>query len=121
MLKDTAQLFDELVHFVTQHGYGEVYTRDPRQEVPADCGFVRFRTPGGVLFTSAGLVKFRTREEGVTACKAFAEHSVTPIEVQMNFPRASPHTFASPTFAQAQEATQRRWHRWKRALGAWRR
>jgi hypothetical protein len=39
MLKDTAQLFDELVHFVTQHGYGEVYTRDPRQEVPADYGF----------------------------------------------------------------------------------
>ena len=73
MLKDTAQLFDELVYFVTQHGYGEVYTRDPRQEVPADCGFVRFRTPGGVLFTSAGLVKFRTREDGVTACQAFAE------------------------------------------------
>ena len=64
MLKDTAQLFDALVHFVRQHGYGEVYTRDPRQEVPADCGFVRFRTPGGVLFTSAGLVKFRTREDG---------------------------------------------------------
>jgi len=65
MLKDTAQLFDALVHFVTQQGYGEVYTRDPRQEVPPDCGFVRFRTPGGVLFTSAGLVKFCTREEGV--------------------------------------------------------
>ena len=70
MLRDMAQLFDALVVFVTQHGYGEVYARDPRQEVPADCGFVRFRTPGGVLFTSVGLVKFRTREDGVTACKA---------------------------------------------------
>ena len=121
MLKDTAQLFDELVHFVTQHGYGEVYTRDPRQEVPADCGFVRFRTPGGVLFTSAGLVKFRTRADGVTACQAFAEHCGTPMEVQMNFPRVSPCTFASPTFAEAQAATQSRWRRWKHAVGAWRR
>jgi hypothetical protein len=120
MLKDTAQLFDALVHFVTQQGYGEVYTRDPRQEVPPDCGFVRFRTPGGVLFTSAGLVKFCTREEGVMACKAFAEQSRTPMEVQMNFPRASPHTFASPTFATAQAATESRWLRWKRAWGAWR-
>jgi hypothetical protein len=121
MAKVTDQLFDEFVHFVMQHGYGEGYTRDPRQAVPPDCGFVRFRTPGGVLFTSAGLVKFRTREEGVTACKAFAEHCGTPMEVQMNFPRVSPHTFASPTFAEAQAATQSRWHRWKRALGAWRR
>jgi hypothetical protein len=113
-------LFDALVHFVTQQGYGEVYTRDPRQEVPPDCGFVCFRTPGGVLFTSAGLVKFCTREEGVMACKAFAEQSRTPMEVQMNFPRASPHTFASPTFATAQAATESRWLRWKRAWGAWR-
>ena len=120
MAQGTAQLFDTFVHFVTQHGYGEQYTRDPRQAVPTDCGFVRFRTPGGVLFTSAGLVKFRTHEEGVTACKAFAEHCGTPMEVQMNFPRASPHTFASPTFAEAQAATQSRWRRWKRALGAWR-
>jgi hypothetical protein len=120
MLKDAAQLFDELVHFVTQHGYGEVHTRDSRQEVPLDCGFVRFRTPGGVLFTSAGLVKFRTREEGVIACRAFAEHCGTPMEVQMNFPRASPHTFASPTFAKAQAATESRWHQWKRAWDAWR-
>jgi hypothetical protein len=111
MLKDTAQLFDELVHFVTQYGYGELYTRDPRREVPADCGFVRFRTPGGVLFTSAGLVEFRTQEAGVTAGQAFAEHCGTPMEVQMNFPRVSPPTFPSPTFAAAQAATQSRWHR----------
>src|SRR5262249_57080820 len=118
MLKDAAQLFDALVQFVTQHGYGEVHTRDPRQEVPPDCGFVRFRTPGGVLFTSAGLVKFRTREEGVTACQTFATHSAIPMEVQMNFPRAAPHTFSSPTFAAAQADTHSQWHRWERALTA---
>ena len=120
MLKVTDQLFDEFVHFVTQHGYGEGYTRDPRHAVPPDCGFVRFRVPGGVLFTSTGLVKFRTREEGVTACQTFAARSAAPMEVQMHFPRAAPHTFASSTFAAAQAATQRRWHRWTRALGAWR-
>jgi hypothetical protein len=115
-------LFDEFVHFVMQHSYGERYTRDPHQAVPPDCGFVRFRTPGGVLFTSAGLglVKFRTWEEGVTVCQAFAARSATPMEVQMHFPRAAPHTFSSSTFAAAQAVTQSRWHRWKRALGAWR-
>jgi len=111
MLKVTDQLFDEFVCFATQHGYGERYTRDPRQAVPPDCGFVRFRTPGGVLFASAGLVKFRTREEGVTACQTFAECSATPMEMQMNFPRAAPHTFSSPTFAEAQAVTQSRWRR----------
>src|SRR5262245_12913916 len=120
MLKDAAQLFDALVQFVTQHGYGEVHTRDPRQEVPPDCGFVRYRTPGGVLFTSAGLVKFRTREEGVTACQAFAARRATPMEVQMNFPRASPPTFTSHPSAAAQAATARRRPRGKPAGGAWR-
>jgi hypothetical protein len=118
MAKVTDQLFDEFVHFVMQHGYGEGYTRDPRQAVPPDCGFVRFRTPGVVLFTAAGLVKFRTPEAGVTACQAFAARSATPMEVQMNFPRAAPHTFASSTFAEAHAATQSRWHRFKRILGA---
>ena len=120
MLTVTDQLFDEFVHFIMQHSSGERYTRDPHQAVPPDCGFVRFRTPGGVLFTSAGLVKFHTREEGVTACQTFAARSATPMEVHMHFPRAAPHTFASPTFAAAQAATQSRWHRWKCALGAWR-
>jgi hypothetical protein len=120
MLKITDQLFDEFVHFVMQHRSGERYTRDPHLVVPPDCGFVRFRTPGGVLFTAAGLVKFRTREEGVTACQAFAARSAAPMEVQMHFPRAAPHTFSSPTFAAAQAATQSRWRRWTRALGAWR-
>jgi hypothetical protein len=45
MLKDTVQLFDALVHFVTQHGYGEVYTRDPRarrcRQTVALCAFER--------------------------------------------------------------------------------
>ena len=67
MLKVTDQLFDEFVHFVMQHRSGERYTRDPHQAVPPDCGFVRFRTPGGVLFTSAGLVQFRTWEEQTTS------------------------------------------------------
>src|SRR6266542_4240144 len=78
---------DRRTHFVTQHGYGVGYTRDPRQAVPPDCGFVRFRTPGGVLFTSAGLVKFHKRGRGGTACQAFAALSATPMEVQMDFPR----------------------------------
>jgi hypothetical protein len=54
-------LFDDCVHFVIQHGCGDVYTRDPHQAVPPDCGFVRGRYPGATLFTSAGIVKFRTR------------------------------------------------------------
>ena len=62
----------------------------------------------------------REVSEGVTACQTFAAHSAAPMEVQMNFPRASPHTFASPTFATAQAATESRWLRWKRAWGAWR-
>ena len=45
MLKDTVQLFDALVHFVRQHGYGEVYTRDPRarrcRQTVALCAFER--------------------------------------------------------------------------------
>jgi hypothetical protein len=119
MTKVEEQLFAEFVHFVTQHGYGVVYPRDPHQAVPPDCAFIRFRVPGGVLFTSVGIVQFRTREDGVTACKTFAERSAAPLEVQMNFPKASPQTFASPTFAAAQALAQSRWRRWKRALG-WR-
>ena len=68
MPKSREQLFDDFVQFVTQHGYGAVYTRDSHQSVPPDCGFLRFRAPGGTIFTSAGTVKFRTREGGVTAC-----------------------------------------------------
>jgi len=65
------------------------------------------------------LVKFRTREEGMTACQAFAEHCETPLECQMNFPRMPSQTFSSPTFAEAHALAQSRWYRWKRALGAW--
>ena len=120
MPKVTDQLFDDFVHFVTVHGYGDAYTRDPRESVPPDCGFVRFRSPGEDLFTSSGLMKFRTREEGVTACKAFVERRDTPMELQMNFPREAPLHFPSPTFAEAHAVAKSRWCRLKRAFGAWR-
>ena len=119
MPQSKEQLFNDFVNFVTQHGWGVVYTRDPRQDVPSDCGFIRVRLPGEVMFTSIGTMKFRTREEGMTACQAFAEHSETPLEWQMNFPRTAPQTFSSPTFAEAHALAQSRWYRWKRALGAW--
>jgi hypothetical protein len=119
MSQSKGQLFSNFVHFVTQQGCGVVYTRDPHQDVPPDCCFVRIRAPGEELFTSIGIVKFRTREEGVMACKTFAERSDDPMEWQMNFPKASPQTFPSPTFAEAHAAAKSRWRRWKRALGAW--
>ena len=119
MPQSKEQLFNDFIQFVTQHGWGAVYTRDPRQDVPPDCGFIRVRLPGEVMFTSIGTMKFRTREEGMTACQAFAEHSEMPLEWQMNFPRTAPQTFSSPTFAEAHALAQSRWCRWKRALGAW--
>ena len=119
MPKVKEQLFEDFVKFVAQHGYGEGYTRDPHQAVPPDCGFVRFRYPGAVLFTSAGIVKFHKQEEGVIACKTFVESSDEPIELQMNFPRESPQNFPSPTFAEAHEVAKSRWRRLKRSFGAW--
>jgi hypothetical protein len=119
MPKVKEQLFEDFVKFVAQHGYGEGYTRDPHQAVPPDCGFVRFRYPGAVLFTSAGIVKFHKQEEGVIACKTFVESSNEPIELQMNFPRESPQNFPSPTFAEAHEVAKSRWRRLKRSFGTW--
>jgi hypothetical protein len=119
MPQNKEQLFNDFLQFVTQHGWGVVYTRDPRQDVPSDCGFIRMRLPGETMFSSAGIVKFRTREEGVAACQAFTERSETPLEWQMNFPRTPPQTFSSPTFAEVHGLAQSRWCRWKRALGAW--
>jgi len=119
MSQSKEQLFNDFIQFVTQHGWGVVYSRDPRQDVPSDCGFVRVRLPGEAMFASAGIVKFRTREEGVAACQAFTACSATPLEWQMNFPRTPPQTFSSPTFAEAHMLAQSRWCRWKRALGAW--
>ncbi len=119
MPQSKEQLFNAFVQFVTQRGWGVVHTRDPHQDMPPDCGFIRVRLPGEVMFTSVGLVRFRTREEGVTACQAFADRSETPLEWQMNFPRMPPQTFASPTFAEEHALAQSRWCRWKRALGAW--
>ena len=119
MSQSKEQLFNDFVQLVTQHGQGVVYIRDPHRDVPPECGFIRVRLPGERIFTSVGIVKFRTREEGVTACEAFAAHSETPLEWQMNFPRASPQTFSSPTFAEAHAVAQSRWLRWQRALRAW--
>ena len=119
MPQSKEQLFNSFGQFVTQHGWGIVYTRDPRQDVPPDCGFIRVRLPGEVMFTSVGMVKFRLQEEGMAACQAFAEHSETPLEWQMNFPRTPPQTFSSPTFAEEHAIAQSRWCRWKRAQGSW--
>ena len=57
MPRGKKQLFEDFVKFIAQHGYGEGYTQDPHQYVPSDCGFVRFRYPGALLFTSAGVVR----------------------------------------------------------------
>jgi hypothetical protein len=119
MLQRKEQLFKDFVQFVTQQGCGVVYIRDPRQDVPSDCGFVRVRLPGEQLSTSVGIVRFLTREEGMMACKMFAECSAEPVEWQMNFPRMPPQTFASPTFAEAQAVAGSRWRQWKRALRTW--
>jgi hypothetical protein len=119
MPKSTEQLFAEFVHFAATHGYGASYQRDPRRAVPPDCIFVRFRSPGGGLYTSAGIVQFRQREDGLTACQTFVERSDDPLELQMNFPGESPRTFASPTFAEAHALTQSRWRRWTHAVGGW--
>src|SRR3989442_9373275 len=101
MPQSKAQLFNAFIQFVTQHGWGVVYPRDPLQDVPPACGFIRVRVPGETLFTSGGIVNFRTREEGVAACQALVKRSETPLEWQMNFPRTPPQTLTSPTFAQA--------------------
>ena len=119
MSQSKEQLFNDFVQLVTQHGQGVVYIRDPHRDVPPECGFIRVRLPGERIFTSVGIVKFRTRAEGVTACEAFAACSEVPLEWQMNFPRASPQTFSSPTFAEVHAVAQSRWLRWKRALSAW--
>ena len=119
MPKNKEQLFEDFVKFLTQQGYGEGYTRPQNQSVPPDCGFVRFRYPGAALFTAAGLVKFHKREDGFTACKAFAENSDEPIELQMNFPKEGPQNFPSPTFAKEHAIAQSRWLRWKRSFGSW--
>jgi hypothetical protein len=90
MPQSKEQLFNDFVQCLTQRGWGVVYTRDPRQDVPPDGGFIRMRLPGEVLFSSVGIVRFRTPEEGVEACRVFAERSETPLEWQMNFPRMPP-------------------------------
>ena len=119
MPRGKEQLFEDFVKFIVQHGHGEGYTRDPHQYVPSDCGFVRFRYPGALLFTSAGVARFHKQAEGFRACKTFVEKSNEPIELQMNFPKESPRNFPSPTFAEEHEAAQSRWLRLKRSFGLW--
>jgi hypothetical protein len=113
------QLFEDFVHFAATHGSGVVYQRDPHQSVPPGCVFVRFRAPGEGSFTFAGIVQFRQREEGFTACKTFVASRDQPIELRMNFPREIPQNFPSPTFAEAHQVAQSRWRRWQRVLGSW--
>jgi hypothetical protein len=113
------QLFEDFVHFAAKQGSGAVYQRDSHQSVPPGCVFVRFRAPGEGSFTFAGIVQFRQREEGFTACKTFVASRDKPIELRMNFPRESPQNFPSPTFTEAHQVAKSRWLRWKRALGSW--
>jgi hypothetical protein len=119
MPKGKDQLFADFGHFVVTQDYGAVYQRDPRQSVPPDCGFIRFRSPGSGLFNAAGIIKFRQRDDGVKACQAFVASSDEPLELQMNFPSETPRNFASPIFAEAHADAQSRWRRWKRAVRAW--
>jgi hypothetical protein len=100
------QLFEDFVHFAATHGSGAVYQRDPHQSVPPGYVFVRFRAPGEGSFTFAGLVQFRQREEGLTACKTFVASRDQPLELRMNFPREIPQNFSSPTFAEAHQVAQ---------------
>ena len=113
------QMFEDFVHFAAKQGSGAVYQRDPYQPVLPGCVFVRFRSPGEESFSAAGIVQFRQREEGFTACKTFVTSCDKPIELRMNFPREIPQDFTSPTFAEAHQVAQSRWLRWKRALGSW--
>ena len=119
MPKGKDALFADFGHFGVTQNYGAIYQRDPRQSVPPDCGFIRFRSPGSGLFNAAGLIKFRQRDDGGKACQAFVASSDEPLEVQMNFPSEPPRNFASPTFAAAHADAQSRWRRWKRAVRAW--
>jgi hypothetical protein len=96
MPKGKDELFADFDRFAVTHGYGDAYQRNPHQSVPLDCGFIRFRYPGGGLFIAAGIIKFRQREHGVTACEAFVACSNEPLELQMS-----------------------RWRRWKHAVRAW--
>jgi len=113
------QLFEDFVYFAAKQGFGAVYQRDLHQSVPSDCIFVRFRSPGEGSFAFAGIVQFRQREEGFTACKTFVASRDKPIELRMNFPREIPQNFPSPMFAEAHQVAKSRWLRWKRALGSW--
>lgn len=98
-----AQLFEDFVHFAAQHGSGAVYQRDLHQSVPPGCVLVRLRAPGERSFPFAGIVQFRQREEGLTACKTLVASRDQPLELRMNFPHEIPQKFPSPTFVEAHQ------------------
>jgi hypothetical protein len=59
---------------------------------------------------------------GCWACQADLPEgygSDEPLEVHMHFPKESPRTFASPTFAAAEAMAPSRGRRWKRPVRAW--
>lgn len=118
MPKGNDQLFADFGYFTVTHGYGDVYQRDPHQSLPLDCGFIRFRYPGGGIFNAAGIIQFRQRQDSVAACEAFVACSDEPLELQMNFQSETPRNFPSPTFAEAHAMAHSRWRRWKHAVRA---
>lgn len=65
MPKNTEQLFADFVYFAATHGYGVGYQRNPRQSVPPDCVFVRFRSPGGDFTPPPGSCSFVSGKMGL--------------------------------------------------------
>jgi hypothetical protein len=63
MPQSKEQVFNDFVQFVTQHGWGVVYTRDPRQDVPSDCGFIRVRLPGEAVISRCTRLGFVALEQ----------------------------------------------------------
>ena len=74
MPQSKEQLFNDVVQFVTQYGLGVIHTRDPRQDVPPECGCIRVRLPGEAIFTSVGIVQFRTFSSSF-ALRSASRHS----------------------------------------------
>jgi hypothetical protein len=85
MPKGTDQRFADFGHFVVTQGYDEIYQRDPRQAVPPDCGFIRFRFPGSGLFTKACQVFVYEVDEQIGAIPKHPEAHLWPSMVQCSF------------------------------------
>jgi hypothetical protein len=110
MPQSKEEFFNAFVQWVTQDGWGFIHRRDPRQAVPPDCAFIRVRCPGEVLFTSVGMVQFRTQEAGVTACQMFAEaHALAQsrlVSVATRPARLVAHVVAPGAEGRADDGTQ---------------